>query len=707
MHFSEKNKIIILVGISVVLLFLVVGIGVTYSLWNKSFQQSEENKIVSDCFRVTFEEVQDTSIHLEDAFPMPDREGSRLKPYQFKVKNNCDAFVKYDVLLDVPVRVTLKAEYLKVKLDQSVPNLLSSYLIDEKNQDERKQSYILDQWYLKYQEEKEYSFWVWMDENVTQDMEGVQNGEWSGKIRISAAYSSEGLQDPGTLRMIASSDQEGMWGYKENITKIVIQNKLELVENAEASYDESILQDESVKSYVVPNGDGTYTGYLQSNKELVLNSGDNLFRGFSKVTEIEGLEYVNTSNVTNMGSMFRGMRSLTNLDVSNFDTSKVTNMAYMFDSMRSLTSLDVSNFDTSNVTNMPYMFQSMDNLVSLDVSHFNTSKVVNMGAMFQNIYNLPNLDLSSFDTSNVTNMGSMFAQMSHLKNIDVSHFNTSKVTSMAAMFSGVKNLTSLDISNFDTSNVLYMHQMFSGMSSLTSLDVSHFDTSSVTSMFYMFSGMKNLTSLDVSNFDTSNVTNMSFMFKEMTTLTSIDVSNFDTSKVTNMSFMFQEMTNLESLDVSNFNTSNVTDMSGMFWILSNVTSLNVSNFDTSKVTNMNSMFARMTNLIDLDVSNFNTSNVTGMGGMFAHMTSLESLNVSHFDTSKVTNMYIMFQNVWRISNLDLRSFTILDGIKVESMFNGMSSTLNVQVKDQDTQTKVLNSPDRPAEWSTSNVVIVA
>ena len=675
---NHRKKVII--GISVIALFLVVGIGVTYSLWSKTFRQSGENKLASDCFHVTFEEVQDTSIHLENTFPMTDQEGSRLKPYRFKVKNNCDAFVKYDVLLDVPVNVTLKDEYLKVKLDQSIPNLLSSYPIDEKNQDEKKQSYILDQWYLKYQEEREYSFWVWMDENVTQDMEGVQNASWSGKIRISAAYSSEGLQDPGTLRRIATSDQDGMWRYKSDITKIVIQNRLKPIENAEASYDESILQDESVKSYVVPNGDGTYTGYLQSNKELLLNSGENLFRDFSKVTEIEGLEYVNTSNVTNINSMFRGMSNLTRLDVSHFDTSKVTNMVYMFWGMSSLISLDISNFDTS--------------------------KVVDMGAMFENVNSLTSLDVSHFDTSNVTGMTQMFSGMSSLTSLDVSHFDTSNVANMGAMFGGMKSLTTLDVSNFDTSNVINMALMFSGMTKMIRLDLSHFDTSKVTSMAAMFENMYDLTFLDISSFDTSNVLYMNQMFHGMRNLTSLDVSNFNTSNVTNMAYMFSDMRNLTHLDVSNFNTSNVTNMGGMFWILSNVSSLDVSNFDTSKVTNMNSMFARMENLTHLDVSNFNTSNVTDMGGMFARMGNLESLNVNNFDTSKVTNMNIMFHNNIKISSLDLSSFTIQDGTDLENMFNGMSSTLNVQVKNQDIQTKVLNSPNRPAEWSTSNVVIV-
>ena len=65
---------------------------------------------------------------------------------------------------------------------------------------------------------------------------------------------------------------------------------------------------------------------------------------------------IDTSNVTNMYSMFYGCSSLTYLDLSSFNTSNVTNMGSMFNNCSSLTSLDLSSFNTSNVTNMSYMF---------------------------------------------------------------------------------------------------------------------------------------------------------------------------------------------------------------------------------------------------------------------------------------------------------------------------------------------------------------
>ena len=389
--------------------------------------------------------------------------------------------------------------------------------------------------------------------------------------------------------------------------------------------------------------------YLNENSRYMFFHGwnDNLL---ANILDIDVSNF-NTSNVTNMHSMFSGMSKITSLDVSNFDTSKVTNMSHMFNSMHNLSSLNLSNFDTSNVKEMYNMFYDMFNLNTLNLSDFNTSKVIDMRQMFSGVRSLTSLDVSNFDTSKVTDMSNMFSGMRSLTHLDVSNFDTSKVTDMSNMFLGMHNLTSLNLSNFDTSKVTDMSDMFLTISSLTTLDVSNFDTSKVTRMNGMFAGMAGLTSLNVSNFNTSNVTNMQSMFSGLRSLTTLDVSNFDTSNVTNMRNMFSSIYNLVSLDLSNFNTSKVVNMGFMFSNSYSLTSLNLSNFDTSNVTDMESMFSGMYNLISLDLSNFNTSKVMVMSNMFSITITtdpskdrLEKIYVNNdFDTSSAgvsaTNMF--------------------------------------------------------------------
>ena len=76
-----------------------------------------------------------------------------------------------------------------------------------------------------------------------------------------------------------------------------------------------------------------------------------LFAGYANATSITFGTAFDTSEVTDMGSMFTLCVKLTNLDVHNFDTSHVTDMHYMFSGCYSLTNLDLSSFDFSNVEN--------------------------------------------------------------------------------------------------------------------------------------------------------------------------------------------------------------------------------------------------------------------------------------------------------------------------------------------------------------------
>ncbi|MCC4045068.1 BspA family leucine-rich repeat surface protein, partial [Enterococcus gallinarum] len=165
---------------------------------------------------------------------------------------------------------------------------------------------------------------------------------------------------------------------------------------------------------------------------------------WDELTEIEGLDKLDTSQVTDMSGMFNNTRGLTKLDVSNFDTSNVTNMYAMFNGLFDLTSLDVSNFDTRNVTNMSLMFANVINIDKFDLSNFDTRNVTDMSLMFANLRRSDldtfSMDLSNFDTSQVTNMDRMFLGLNRVSSLDISSFDTSKVTNMSSMFSGMQSL---------------------------------------------------------------------------------------------------------------------------------------------------------------------------------------------------------------------------------------------------------------------------
>ena len=141
------------------------------------------------------------------------------------------------------------------------------------------------------------------------------------------------------------------------------------------------------------------------------------FEGLSAVTEIRGLDNLNTSEVTDMSGMFAGCSALRTLDISRFDTSHVTGMSGMFRGCKSLAELDLYFFDTAKVRDISEMFKDCKGLTALDLTRFDTSQVTDMHAMFKNCKSLTMLDLSNFQTSKVTNMGEMFSGCSTLTTI--------------------------------------------------------------------------------------------------------------------------------------------------------------------------------------------------------------------------------------------------------------------------------------------------
>lgn len=172
------------------------------------------------------------------------------------------------------------------------------------------------------------------------------------------------------------------------------------------------------------------------------------FQGCVNLTSIEGIEYLNTSQVTDMHNMFSECSRLQTTDFSGFDTRKVKNMSYMFYNCGSLKSLDISNFNTSEVTDMRGMFESCIGLTSLDLSHLNTSKVSVMASMFRSCINLLSVNLSGWDTRNVISMTSMFRRCHSLKTLDLSGFDTrEKTCTMGDMFNTCKELTTIFVSD--------------------------------------------------------------------------------------------------------------------------------------------------------------------------------------------------------------------------------------------------------------------
>lgn len=515
------------------------------------------------------------------------------------------------------------------------------------------------------------------------------------------------------------SSKEKMWKYKTSTTKIFIENSIHDIPGSIESWDLSENGNSGVMGHLVLNEDGvTHTIYIQGDGEIIANKdSSNLFKEFSKLEVLEGLKYLDTSNVTSMDSMFyrMGTKSLS-VDISHFDTSKVINMHMLF-LYSEVSEINIKGIDTSHVTNMEYMFSNCKNLTEIDLSDLNGDCVTSMLYMFsnnsglqkinftnfttrdlENCYgifwycrSLKELNLNGFNTSNVKNMGQMFLNCASLDELNISHFNTSNVTNMNNMFGSCVSLTGLNLSNFNTSNVTNMGNMFSSCTNLKSLELSNFDTSNVIDMSSMFYNCSQLLNIDVSNFDTSNVKNMESMFGSCSGIKNLELGNFNTLNVINMKNMFSNCKSLVDLNLENFDTSKVTEMTSMFQSCLGLTNLDLSIFNTVNVIDMSSLFLNCQNLITLDLSNFNTSKVKTMRDMFGQCMKLETLDVSSFDTRNVTTMWHMFYMCNLLTSLNLNGFDMSNVMDTNSMFYGchnLSTTITILNLDTGDYTKM-------------------
>ena len=379
------------------------------------------------------------------------------------------------------------------------------------------------------------------------------------------------------------------------------------------------------------------------------------FYGCKNLTTIEGIEYLNTENVTSMSLMFSGCSALTTLNLSNFDTQSVTNMTGMFSDCRALTTLDVSNFNTQNVADMSFMFFNCSAITTLDIAKFDTKNVTNMSYMFYRCSALTTIYASDkFVTTACEKGKDMFKECTNLvgavsydenkrgkemANCTTGYFTdiASKVAESYAVFNEATNtLTFKHDTNkpygafalnegdnapgwyksdgYANANIIKKvvfdasfanarptscYKWFYDCTNLTTIEgIEYLNTENVTNMGWMFSNCEALTILDVSNFDTKNVTNMRCMFSICFALTTLDVSNFDTQNVTNMSNMFSDCSALTTLDLSNFDTKNVTDMSWMFSFDTALITIYASDkFVTTACEKGQNMFKDCTNLV--------------------------------------------------------------------------------------------------------------
>lgn len=549
----EKKILIGFIAIGIVAL----AVGISYAWWSSIAHQQSINTLITDCLKLSIEDVDNSAILLEKAYPITDNDATSLIPYTFKISNICNTTAKYDVQLEIMDlgENQLNSQYLSMNFNGEGKKRLNEYQSAEPTYDKEdyraNEAKHLTSGILKPNENASYYLTIWMDESVTTTE--AMNKEFIAKIGITGVLSNEIASSTKNMMIpmkmynngeecvevcdgpdncyeeCSENEVEAEYNYnltydsngQYNVSKVVYQNQMNPYNDAVEVKDFSVDQDRSVLGYYVLDDASTdsYSLYIQADGKIKVNPVASYYgvirmvntwfsddtSNSTSICNVIGLENLDTSQVTDMSSMFAGCSDLTSLDLSSFDTSQVTNMSSMFADCVGLTSLNVSSFDTSQVTNMSSMFVRCSGLTSLDLSNFDTSQVTNMGDMFSGCSGLTSLNVSNFDTSQTTNLSWMFYGCSGLTSLNVSNFSTSQVTSMASMFAGCSELTNLDLSNFDISQVLWMDSMFEDCEKLTNLNITSFDWTDKTFddfeafIGYLFFGMPDNAIVHVKN----------------------------------------------------------------------------------------------------------------------------------------------------------------------------------------------------------------
>ena len=427
------------------------------------------------------------------------------------------------------------------------------------------------------------------------------------------------------------------------------------------------------------------------------------------IETIEGLENLNTEEVTNMSEMFLGCETLETLDLQSFNTAKVTNMSGMFKGCYSLTSINVQSFNTANVTDMSYMFDQCRSLATIDLNNFNSDKVTDARRMFDECGSLTTINCKNTWRENISSEY-MFGGCVKLQG--AAKYNSSKVDAAMAnpktgYFTGKateeeNNTPGKDENGTPGENpaqpatpMAYVVES-KDKTTLTFYYDAEYETRANAGNVMGIEDKKvdnsaaedgneagnaddnganaadNAEAGDTGNAEANAADNSEanaageneeenkvpvWVGTEKEPNTTITKVVFDASfknyHPTSTEQWFSYLTHLKNFEgLENLNTEEVTSMSEMFFGCASLTELDLQNLNTAKVTDMSSMFAGCAGLTSLNLTKFNTENVKDMSAMFGACASLTMLDLQNFNTANVADMRYMFTDCSNLTTIN-------------------------------------------------------
>ena len=421
----------------------------------------------------------------------------------------------------------------------------------------------------------------------------------------------------------------------------------------------------------------------------------NLFKDFTNLEEIDFGNLFDTSNVTNISSMFENDAKLKSVNFTNINLANVTNADGLFKNSEELTGVTFGdNAFTNKLTSAKEMFNGAKAITTIDLSKSKLTNVTNAESMFDGCTALTSVTFGTGMTQ-VTNAKSMFKN-SKIATIDLSTFDLSKLTTVDSMFEGCSELTTIN-STTDVKNTTTGTDVFKDCTKLVGGSTYKFNTNHTDAEFARIDlggilpgyftvpdslySSKNIKISDINiddakklGVDTIEINNEATMpdyDEEIVINTTRGLYAYKknnkifihfTSKINKLSGTgslqgafshFSDATSISGLD--KIDTKDVTNMSYMFQGNRSLTSLDVSSFDTSKVTNMSAMFAGLNAATSIDVTGFNTKNVLTMDSLFASCSNITSIDLDVFNFNKVTDASSMFEDCSNLTTINVKN----------------------------------------------------
>ena len=356
------------------------------------------------------------------------------------------------------------------------------------------------------------------------------------------------------------------------------------------------------------------------------------FDGMTNLSSIEGIEYLNTSEVTSMYCMFNKCANLQKLDLSHFDTRKVTSMTAMMAGCTNLKEVNLEGFNTSAATSIRMMFQNCSSLTSVDLSSFDLTKCTDIRKLFEGCTSLEAVDFSNFNVQPGTNTTNLLYNCSALRNLALS-LSMEDIASTACKGVGTLNdpctISVPDGFDFgvDTSGSSFLWKSGYFYIPPSASSYVHFNNGELT--FYHDNARTNREG-SIYDLPSKNVTPEWIVLANAINKVKFD-SSFAVERPKSTKQWFDGMTNLSTIEgMENLNTSDVTSMYCMFRNCTSLKAFNPSNFNLSICTDISNMFEGCTALESVDFSCFNIQTGTNSTNLLFNCSSLKSLVLSDY-----------------------------------------------------------------------------